>query len=87
MASRLRPLRVLIPVGVLSGSAVALRATRPSEDSTSEEGTPDSETLSTRLATQLEGEVPAFELLLRLQLPGQLFQTEREGRERVGHRS
>lgn len=60
MASRLRALRVLVPLGVLSGGAVvAFRATRPSEeDSPSAEGAPEAEPLSTRLATQLEGQVP-----------------------------
>lgn len=82
MASRLRPLRVLVPVGVLSGCATAAwRATQPSEDTTSEEGGPESEPLSTKLATQLEGEVTQqFRLLLLTGLPD----TERrEGKSRT----
>lgn len=71
MANRLRPLRVLIPVGVLSGCAVALRAAQPSEDVTSGEGIPDSEPLSTSFAAQLEGEVHrrTTVVLLRTDLP------------------
>lgn len=77
MASRLRALRVLVPTGVLSGSAVAAwRATLPSED-TSEEGAPESEPVSTRLATQLEGKVPAVALRLLLLLLAGLPDKER----------
>lgn len=71
MANRLRPLRVLIPAGVLSGCAVAAwRANQPSEESSSEEGAPDPEPLSTRLSTQLEGVPVVPPAVLRLLLTG-----------------
>lgn len=88
MASRLRPLRVLIPVGVLSGCAVAaFRATGPSEDNPAEEGAPEPEPLSTRLATQLEGDVCLLSFEVAVAHSSQAFHTKKGQTARARFRS